>query len=268
MEVVNEQLKLLYIRDEFAKIEFNFESLINEITNLEKDKNLYDNLSKIDCELPNKDIYFKELSKKQLELNDKIVEFIRIKIPTFSVQLDYVYKCLIEVQNDYSTLDILFIKQLHISIVNNYVMSIVKIKNILKTNIDNFKIDPNLYKNIPARYERNSLPHKQIDDTILYKIMLLEKISIFQYSIKEQYFDLFLNSESMNFEEYEIKKNELNQSVFSILYKIDELYTIFQTEYDLKNLNPDQNQNKNLFSIRFLIRKILYIKKCFTIFIN
>ena len=252
----NEKLifsKLVYLRDEYSKIEFNYEFLIQEAI---KYKNIYENLKE--------SINYQE---KKLKWTIDFKEFIEIKIYTFEIQLQYFIKFVEEIKDDYKKMDNFNLKDNHYIFVLNYVE---KIQNINKNFYDKIKeINlPKDYIKYNPKYNRDILPHKQIDNYFLDNIKKLERLELIKINYSQKYFDLLFNEYSIeNQEEYQNKRNQFVSDVNKIISNLNTFFELLKTNYVNGGFKTKINPYSNSFPILFIIKKNIKLTKEFYDFI-
>ena len=268
----NEKLifsKLIFIRDEYSKIEFNYKFLIQEAI---KFKNIYDNLVKKSTNNNNNNtpINNEYLIKCQeiLKWTNNFKEFIEVKLYTFELQFQYFMKIIEELKDDYKKLDDFNLKDNYYVFVLNY---IEKIQEIIKNYYDKIK-----EINLPVEYiivinhqfNRNILPHKHIDDYFLNNIKKLERLELIKISYRQKYFDLLFNEYSIEKEEeYQIKKHQFISDVNKILQNLDIFYDLLKNNYIKGVFKTKLNDYTNSYPIFFIIQKNIKLIKDFTEFL-
>ena len=255
--------KLIYIRDEYSKIELNYEFLIQEaikhktIYEKFKDPINYDNISS------NLTEYIIEYQEKKISSILNIKEFIEVKLYTFEIQLQYFLKCLGDVKDDYKELNNFILKDNHYIFILSYHEKITELIKVFYDKISEINLPKSQEFN--PKYNRDILPHKQIDNYFLDNIKNVERLCLILINYQQKYLSLLFPETDVNqkYEEYQITKNQFHLDINKIIDKIDTFYKLFSQNYLNGTFKTKINPYTDVFPLLFIFKKIIKMKQEF-----
>jgi hypothetical protein len=256
--------KLTYIRDEYSKIEFNYEFLIHEAMH---HKTIYEK-----CNIPinydnistNFTEYMIEYQEKKIKSIVNIKEFIEVKLYSFEIQLQYFLRCLTNIKDDYKELNNFILKDNHYNFITFYSEKFQELNKQFYDRIAQIDLH-RLQKDLSPKYSRSILPHKQIDNYFLDNIKNLERLNLIKLNYQQKYLSLLFpeNNQIEKYEEYQLKKNEFMTDVTKIIEKIDTFFEIIKKCYLNGTFRVKININTDVFPILFILKKNIKLKQEF-----
>jgi hypothetical protein len=233
--------KILFMRDEFSKLDFNFNILEEDIYQLCNDNikfNLTYDINEIE------------------HIKQKIAYFVKVKLYTYDIQIKLFCKTLKIIQNDFIFLKNINIKLNYVKIIDYYQESIFNIKYNFKNSIKKLiNTVPDLIKSFISDYKEcydiTSLPHRFIDETCLNNILYIGKLNLLYINT----YDYFLRYNLGLFVDDNSKNDDL---YFKKIY--DSLIILNHNNNNECNINILVNCQFNLACCRYIFKKINELK--------